>query len=100
MPDPQRKDGAGGGNQESYSVRGRKSSISEQSYLHSRAEKPDRAGEQGFLDSVAIEPGLRDGDFRGRICAARQEQQQNTGSAHRRFKDREKQRNGRSHNDQ
>ena len=40
----------------------------EKSGLHSRAEKANRADGERFLDPVAIEPGLGNGEFGGRIA--------------------------------
>src|SRR5438552_8969601 len=66
-PYPERKDGAGGGNQKFCSVRRRRiKATTEQSGLHSRAEKANREGGEGFLDPVAIEPGPRNSEFGAR----------------------------------
>src|SRR5580698_2439609 len=57
-PYPERKGGAGGGNQELGCVRSRRrKATAEKTELHSRAEKNDGAGGERFLDTVAIEPG-------------------------------------------
>src|SRR5690242_9740207 len=59
MPDPERNDGAGSWNQVSRSARRRRrEETPEKGNLHPHAEKADRASGEGFLDPVAIEPGL------------------------------------------
>src|SRR5436305_10355770 len=64
MPYPERNYSAGCGNQEFRSVRVRQIRANIE---QSRAEKPNRAGREGFLDPVAIEPRARDSEFGGRI---------------------------------
>src|SRR5690242_19871353 len=67
-PYPERNDGPGGWNQEFRSVRLRRiRAAAEQTVLNSCAEKANRAGGEGFLDSIAIEPGARNSEFGGRI---------------------------------
>src|SRR5580692_12287023 len=70
-PDPERSDDAGGENQ-------RIGSILEKSELHSYAEKADRADGESFLDPVAIEQRLGDGEFGARIGEDSEDQQENT----------------------
>ena len=74
----------------------------EQGDLHSRAEKADRAGGEGFLDPVAIEPGLGNGEFGGRIGDGSEDQQENAGGLRRRSREKnhEEQRDGGAHDDQ
>src|ERR1700692_2628274 len=68
MPYPERNDGASSGNQGFRSVRLWRIEVAvEQNGLHSRAEKANRAGGEGFIDPVAIELGLGNGEFDGRI---------------------------------
>ena len=74
----------------------------EQSDLHSHAEKTNRADDERFLDPVAIEPGLGNGDFGGRVGDGSEDQQENAGGLLRwpRRKNHEEQRRGGAHNDQ
>ena len=90
MPYPERKDSASSGNQEIRSVRPRGG-------LQSRAEKDDRAGGEGFLDSEAIEPGLGNGEFGGRLGDGREDQQESTGGVDRRPRGKEQRDRG-AHN--
>src|SRR5580693_4900455 len=79
-PYPERKGGAGGGNQELGCVRPRRrEATAEKSELHSRAEKNNRAHGERFLDAVAIEPGLRSGDFSCRVADWSADQEENAG---------------------
>src|SRR4051812_468685 len=63
MPYPEREDGTRSGNQESRSLRRRIGVTAEESGLHSRAEKANRANGESLLDPVPIEPGLGNGEF-------------------------------------
>src|SRR5664280_3507476 len=58
-PDPERKDSAGGGNQELESVRLRRiRRAPEKSFLQTRTKKTNRADDERFLDPIAIQTGL------------------------------------------
>ena len=74
----------------------------EKGELHSRAEKTDRANGERFLDPVAIEPGLGNGEFGGRIADGSEDQQENAGGLLRwpRKKNHEEQRGGGAYDDQ
>src|SRR4029077_20258740 len=77
-PYPERKYGAGGGNQELSCVRLRRVSVAaaEKGELNSRAEKTDRANRERFLDTVAIEPGSGNGDFGSRVADRSEDQEE------------------------
>ncbi len=77
-PDPERKDTAGGGHQALDWLRLRRiRPAAEKSELHSRAKKTNRADGERFLDAVAIQMGLGNGDFGGRVAEASEDQQEN-----------------------
>src|ERR1019366_1519282 len=75
-PYPERKDGAGGGNQERLR---RIKAAAEKSTLHSRAEKTNRANGERLFDTVAIEPGLGNGGFGTRVADGSEDQEENAG---------------------
>src|SRR5579862_5985474 len=58
----------------------------ENSSLHAPAEKPKRTNGQRLLDTVAIEPSLRNSDFGSRVAHAREDQKNNAGSFLRRVR--------------
>src|ERR1700675_449404 len=66
VPDPERSNGANGGNHKLNFARG-VGDAAEESKAHSCAQKSNRTDGERFLDSVAIQTSLGDGDFRGRI---------------------------------
>jgi hypothetical protein len=76
VPDPERKDGANGGNQELR--RGIRAAV-EKSGLHFRAQIANRADGERFLDSIAVELGLGNGKFGGRVEDGSNDHQENTG---------------------
>src|SRR5215467_1083585 len=68
-PDPERKDGASGGNQRLDCVRlGRIGSATEKSGLHSNTKKTNRAHGKRFFDPIPIEVGSGSSDFGGDIA--------------------------------
>src|SRR5580704_4170628 len=71
VPDPERSNGANGGNHKLNFARGY---AGEKKEAHSRAEKSNRADGERFFDSVAIETGLRDGDFGGCVGESSEDQ--------------------------
>src|SRR6266852_1933870 len=100
-PYPERKNGASGGNQELDCVRlGRIKAAAEKSGLHSRAEKTNRANDERFLDTVAIEPGSRNGGFGSRVADGSEDQKNNTGGLLRWPQNHVEQAGGCTHNDQ
>src|SRR5580693_5121470 len=99
-PYPERKDGAGGRNQELGCVRLRRiRTATEKSELHSRAEKANRANGERFLNTVAIEPGLGNGDFGSCVADRSENQQKNAGGLLRWPRNHEDQRGTGSHDD-
>src|SRR5579863_2367158 len=77
-PYPERKDCAYGGNHKLGCIRPRRIRLAvEKGELYSRAEKTDRANGKRFLDAVAIEPGMRNGDFGGRVADGSENQEEN-----------------------
>src|ERR1700679_4124656 len=66
VPDPERSNGANGGNHKLNFVRGR-GTAAEKHELQSYAQKSNRIDGQSFLDPVAIQAGLGYRDLGGRI---------------------------------
>src|ERR1700691_1037893 len=84
VPYPERKDGAGRGNQGLGCVRLRQIRVgAEKRGLHSRAEKSNRANGERFLNTVAIEPGLGNGEFGSRIADRSEDQEEKAGRVRR-----------------
>src|ERR1017187_10169204 len=98
-PYPERKDDSDGGNEE---LGRRIRAADEKSALHSRAEKTNRANGERFLDTVAIEPGLGNGDFGSGVADGSEDQEENAGGLLRwmRKKNHEEQAGGGTHDDQ
>src|SRR6202795_2897367 len=79
-PYPKGKDSAGRRNQGHGRIRPRRiKAAAEKSSLYSRAEKTDRANGERFLDTVAIEPSLGNGEFGSHVADGSENQKENAG---------------------
>src|SRR5262249_30094088 len=101
-PYPKRKDGAGGENQGLGSFWRRPiMDVAEKSGFYARAKKANRAYEERFLDPVAIQAKLGNGDFGCSVAGGRKNQEKNASSLARwsEKKNREKKAGGGPHDD-